>query len=107
MLIKKHPTPSQASSAALFRGQRTTYPQSNPQQLWESHLPGSRKSRKNRDLVIVAITAQPDHFLNKPLKASYSLGCKGTRTPYPQKRQQTLGATSGRAAMDCGKLLQT
>ncbi|MDO7927324.1 hypothetical protein Q6A51_11075 [Pseudomonas sp. KFB-139] len=106
-MIKKHPTPSQPSSAALFRGQRTTYPQSNPQQLWESHLPGSRKSRKNRDLVIVAIAGQSDHFLTKPLKALYSMGCKGTRTPYPQKRQQTLGATSDLEAMGCGKLLKT
>ncbi|RZO03791.1 hypothetical protein [Pseudomonas mohnii] len=35
-----------------------------------------------------------DHFSTKPLKATYYRACSGWQTPYPQKRQQTLGATS-------------
>ncbi len=35
----------------------------------------------------------PDRFLINPLKATGYVPCSGTRTPYPQKHQQTLGAT--------------
>jgi hypothetical protein len=34
------------------------------------------------------------HFLIGSLKASVCVAYRGWRTPYPQKRQQTLGATS-------------
>ncbi|MBV6825824.1 hypothetical protein [Pseudomonas sp. PD9R] len=33
-------------------------------------------------------------FLIDSLKATFYMACSGWRTPYPQKRQQTLGATS-------------
>jgi len=36
----------------------------------------------------------PDRFLTKALKVTYYKVCSGWQTPYPQKRQQTLGATS-------------
>ncbi|MHA6136957.1 hypothetical protein ACX3YC_05715 [Pseudomonas mohnii] len=32
-------------------------------------------------------------FLTNALKLTYDVACSGWRTPYPQKRQQTLGAT--------------
>jgi hypothetical protein len=35
-----------------------------------------------------------DHFLNKSLKAPICKGYSAKRTSYPQKRQQTLGATA-------------
>jgi hypothetical protein len=35
-----------------------------------------------------------DYFLIDSLKGTVYVGCRGWRTPYPQKRQQTLGATS-------------
>ncbi|WP_146774741.1 hypothetical protein [Pseudomonas sp. MWU12-2115] len=38
--------------------------------------------------------AAPDQFLTKSMKAMYYLACSGWQTPYPQKHQQTLGATS-------------
>jgi hypothetical protein len=34
-----------------------------------------------------------DHFLILGLQAPQRLACRGSQTPYPQKRQQTLGAT--------------
>lgn len=34
------------------------------------------------------------------------MACGGWRTPYPQKRQQTLGATLPGGASVCGKLLK-
>jgi hypothetical protein len=34
-----------------------------------------------------------DHLLINPLKNKDYVACRGSRTPYPQKRQQTLGAT--------------
>ncbi|MDQ0701352.1 hypothetical protein QF043_000144 [Pseudomonas sp. W3I7] len=41
-----------------------------------------------------AVLATPDHLLIKPLKAPEYVAYSSTRTPYPQKHQQTLGATS-------------
>ncbi|WP_156385818.1 MULTISPECIES: hypothetical protein [unclassified Pseudomonas] len=35
-----------------------------------------------------------DHFLIDNLKATYYKAFRGWQTPYPQKRQQTLGLTS-------------
>ncbi|UVK98392.1 hypothetical protein [Pseudomonas sp. B21-048] len=34
-----------------------------------------------------------DRFLIRSLQATVYMRCRGWRTPYPQKRQQTLGAT--------------
>jgi hypothetical protein len=42
-------------------------------------------------------------FLINALKAMYYMACSGWQTPYPQKRQQTLGATSS----DLWKTAQT
>jgi hypothetical protein len=33
------------------------------------------------------------HLLTNPAQATTYVACRGTRTPYPQKHQQTLGAT--------------
>jgi hypothetical protein len=33
-------------------------------------------------------------FLIESLQGTFDVACRGWRTPYPQKRQQTLGATS-------------
>ncbi|MBK5303298.1 MULTISPECIES: hypothetical protein [Gammaproteobacteria] len=37
--------------------------------------------------------ASIDRFLIRSLQATVYMACRGWRTPYPQKRQQTLGAT--------------
>jgi hypothetical protein len=37
--------------------------------------------------------AATDRFLIKSLQSTVYMTCRGWRTPYPQKRQQTLGAT--------------
>lgn len=34
-----------------------------------------------------------DHLLTNPPKSADYMACRGWRTPYPQKRQQTLGAS--------------
>jgi hypothetical protein len=47
-----------------------------------------------------------DQLLNKHLKATLSAACSGRRTPYPQKGQQTLGATGVNASEHCGKPLK-
>ncbi|WP_157214958.1 hypothetical protein [Pseudomonas sp. GM79] len=37
--------------------------------------------------------ASVDRFLIKGLQGTVYMTCRGWRTPYPQKHQQTLGAT--------------
>ncbi|MGF6328307.1 hypothetical protein ABH909_001185 [Pseudomonas sp. BS3782 TE3695] len=37
--------------------------------------------------------AGADRFLFRSLQGTVYMTCRGWRTPYPQKRQQTLGAT--------------
>ncbi|WLG90021.1 hypothetical protein [Pseudomonas cucumis] len=37
--------------------------------------------------------ASIDRFLIRSLQGTVYMMCRGWRTPYPQKRQQTLGAT--------------
>ncbi|MGF6224569.1 hypothetical protein [Pseudomonas frederiksbergensis] len=37
--------------------------------------------------------AATDRFLIKSLQSTVYMTCRGWRTPYPQKHQQTLGAT--------------
>ena len=39
------------------------------------------------------LSSMLDHLLIKPFKATRNVACSGTRTPYPQKHEQTLGAT--------------
>ena len=39
------------------------------------------------------ISSNIDQFLTRSSQATFHKACRGTQTPYPQKRQQTLGAT--------------
>jgi len=49
-LIKKHSSLPDTSPAAPAHHPQTTYPQHNPQQLWESLFLAVQKVKKNRDL---------------------------------------------------------
>ncbi len=76
---------------------RTPYPHLGPQQLWAS---SSGMGIFRRAMAIKSVTYEEsavsqgiDHFLNTSIKAMYSEGYRGRRTPYPQNGQQTLGAT--------------
>jgi hypothetical protein len=40
-----------------------------------------------------------DCFLIRTLQGTFYMACRGWRTPYPQKRQQTLGATLDKTAL--------
>ncbi|MDN5420982.1 MAG: hypothetical protein L0G08_09365, partial [Pseudomonadales bacterium] len=71
----------------------TTYPQSHPQQLWAIASWTKIKSRKSVTYSNFRVSAQADHLLIKPPRALFGVACSGKRTPYPQMRQQTLGAT--------------
>ncbi|WP_223816957.1 hypothetical protein, partial [Pseudomonas lactis] len=71
----------------------TTYPQSHPQPLWASALRTRIKSRKTVTYSIFRFSPQAVHLLIKPPRALFYVACSGKRTPYPQMRQQTLGAT--------------
>ncbi|WP_426116222.1 hypothetical protein [Pseudomonas sp. DSP3-2-2] len=46
------------------------------------------------------------YYLINPCKAMNSKAYKGPQTPYPQKRQQSLGATLPGWGLICGKLLK-
>jgi hypothetical protein len=49
-LIKKHPTLRDTNIRKRPHHPITTYPQHNPQQLWESQFLPVQKAKKNRDL---------------------------------------------------------
>jgi hypothetical protein len=48
----------QPNRAAPVQRPQTTYPQSNPQQLWGSQLFGLKKTNKNRDLFQLALSCE-------------------------------------------------
>ena len=52
------------------------------------------KQRKSVTYPNPAFLVATDHFLIYDSKAALRLACRGSRTPYPQMRQQRLGATS-------------
>ncbi|WP_177435022.1 hypothetical protein [Pseudomonas sp. Sample_10] len=52
-----------------------------------------RNPRKSVTYPEARISVIPGCFLNNRPQAAKTLACRGWQTPYPQKRQQTLGAT--------------
>jgi len=62
-------------------------------QLWKIAKLSPQKLKKIRDLFLSRFSSVPDHLMIKPMKAPLNGACRGWQTPYPQKRQQQLGAT--------------
>jgi len=72
----------------------TSPPTANGDNCGQAHNFLHRNQRKSVTYPESRFPDELDHFLTKPLKATYYMACSGWQTPYPQKRQQTLGATS-------------
>jgi len=53
-----------------------------------------RNRRKSVTYPEAGFLTASDRFLIKSLQGTFYMACRGWRTPYPQKRQQSLGATS-------------
>jgi hypothetical protein len=53
----------------------------------------NKKLRKTVTYPEAGFYAGADRFLIRILQSTVYMTCRGWRTPYPQKRQQTLGAT--------------
>jgi len=86
---------------------RTSYPHLHPQQMWASgSCVGSLgwiTRRKSVTYPETGFSTGLGYFLIKSVHITVYKAPGGRQTPYPQKRQQTLGATSQESAPCCGK----
>jgi hypothetical protein len=71
----------------------TPPPTANGDKCVKTHKFLHRNRRKSVTYPEAGFLTAIDCFLTNPLKAKQYVACGGWRTPYPQKRQQTLGAT--------------